>query len=124
MAATQHELDLVVTDDHRIQFEVGRIKLNEATDILAADGRPTREATELAAAQLAIAIAVSSDDTPIVPSLAERIEALHASKNPNSLPSGSNFFTVDELLSVRERPFLGAARTVVGLIYQAARYSS
>jgi hypothetical protein len=117
--------DTEVVDGHNsIQFEIGHDKLSKATDILFVDGDPTREYTELAAGQLAICMAASTEDMPTVDLLADRLQSLQENNNPDKSPTDANFFTVDEALTERERAFLDASRVVVGLMYQAARYTS
>ncbi len=115
---------VIVYGENLVQFEVGLVRLAEARATLFEDGQPTVEALELAATQLAMTMAVSSEETPRVPSLSDRIQNLRDRNNPNRMPTEANFFSVEEALTEKERAFLPATQTVIGLIYQAARFTS
>lgn len=104
-----------------IQPEVALHKLLHSGDLAADDGDVTRESQELAAAQLAICLAVKDQVTPHVPKLEHRISEHNDATNPDGKPGR---FTVDEVLDDTERSYLPAARVIVGLTYQAARYNS
>ena len=105
-----------------IQFEVGMEIVKFATAVPAEGGDYTRFGTELASAQLAIALAARGDDAG-VDLLHERIQKLHQVANPNCDATSANFFKVRDLLTEREQAFLPSARIVVGLTYQAAEAS-
>lgn len=79
------------------------------------DGLFAPQNLELAAAELAIALAIGPHDDPTNFSLREAILELQ-----DEAISHGDTFRIEDVLSDREKAFLPAARNIVGLTYQAA----
>ena len=110
-------------NDREIQYEVVlNSVLNEADLLHDQDGVLQRQRLEAASAQLAIALAAGDEQgIPNIESLYDRIILHRDIHDPNRTGKTISMY---EVLNDRELAFLPAARTVVGLTYQAARFPS
>ena len=105
-----------------MSFESAENILGESFKIQEDDGSETFGQLELAAAQMAICFSINpySIEIPNVDAIEKRIEN-HKASVLSGEKSGMDTLDVRDILTERENEFYPATRTIVGLIYHAAR---